>query len=757
MKLNNKGFTMVELLVAMAIMGLLIIMAFPTIRAIQTNNTNTKYEEYGKAVVSAAKLYVDSYGEDLFDSSNNQKKSINLDQLIKKDLIKDIGVSGSTCTNGSSVNVIKYKDDYTYCLNLICTAKGTTKDVFKKVSQDGQCKNLTLYQVTYNISNHDPYAVSVIEGNEHTVIDPSVMGFSEANDHVKFDIWTSSQVGNKNPGEKVTVNSNITFNAKLLPLTYKVKYRPSGLSGVSGAELMGPDTCKVGTPCLLKENKFSKDYYSFKYYTYNSGTYKPGYDIDKKVNITSDGQTVNIDATFRKNTLTLNYYSNGGTLKPSPTQVCPVYAGCSKSECKWPQPDTCKGKTGLLISSENTFNYDGFKSLRAYNTVNGSLYMTRSGCTGTDYWFVNEAGSKLKISQATNFKDVAAFANAVNQGNNLKKKDVTVNVFAEWNCPSAITCAAGKYLPANKTTCATCTSGNYCVGGTFNKKSTDQGLSPCPSGYKNSAAGSSKDTQCYMNVAKNHYVKTAKASSSTACASNSYSSAHKVYYGKTSSCSKKYTITIKKGTGVDWVSLDGSKTTLTKTVASGTSVTINADPSDYYQIEKWTDSSGAKKYSSAENTIPVTSNMTLTAVARTNKITLIYYYNGGKLTNGPRQKCLPVSSPQLSGCKKDECADGKTCYKTPGKDDYAYDESWAKEGVRNYAKKATGTIYLTKSGKKATAYWHVGSSGSSIKIHETNETFSTGLKLAQKCGGSYAKDLKTKDITIRLYAGWKNA
>ena len=109
MKLNNKGFTMVELLVAMAIMGLLVIMAFPAIRAIQTNNTNTKYEEYGKAVVSAAKLYVDSYGEDVFDSSNNQKRAVNLDQLVNKDLIKDINVSESTCVDGSSVNVIKYK------------------------------------------------------------------------------------------------------------------------------------------------------------------------------------------------------------------------------------------------------------------------------------------------------------------------------------------------------------------------------------------------------------------------------------------------------------------------------------------------------------------------------------------------------------------------------------------------------------------------------------------------------------------------
>ena len=41
-KWNKKGFTMVELFVAMAIMGLLVIMAFPTIRSIQMNNQEKK-------------------------------------------------------------------------------------------------------------------------------------------------------------------------------------------------------------------------------------------------------------------------------------------------------------------------------------------------------------------------------------------------------------------------------------------------------------------------------------------------------------------------------------------------------------------------------------------------------------------------------------------------------------------------------------------------------------------------------------------
>ncbi len=121
--INSKGFTMVELLVAMAIMGLLVIMAFPTIRAVQTNNTKKKYEAYGDTVVSAAKMYVDSYGMDLFDPDRvNEQQLIKVEDLVKKDLIKDINISDSSCINGESeVGVIKFNNDYTYCLNLKCT------------------------------------------------------------------------------------------------------------------------------------------------------------------------------------------------------------------------------------------------------------------------------------------------------------------------------------------------------------------------------------------------------------------------------------------------------------------------------------------------------------------------------------------------------------------------------------------------------------------------------------------------------------
>lgn len=48
---------------------------------------------------------------------------------------------------------------------------------------------------------------------------------------------------------------------------------------------------------------------------------------------------------------------------------------------------------------------------------------------------------------------------------------------------SKTSCASGKYLPANSTSCTSCKSRYYlCIGGTFAKSSSDQGITKCPSG-----------------------------------------------------------------------------------------------------------------------------------------------------------------------------------------------------------------------------------------------------------------------------------
>ena len=97
-------------------------------------------------------------------------------------------------------------------------------------------------------------------------------------------------------------------------------------------------------------------------------------------------------------------------------------------------------------------------------------------------------------------------------------------------------CSAGNYLPANKTSCATCTSANYCPGGTWKISTKNQGINPCPNGYKNSNKGSSKITQCFRKVEAGYYLAKKQATSNTICPANKYKEAHNVYYNSTSSC-----------------------------------------------------------------------------------------------------------------------------------------------------------------------------------------------------------------------------
>jgi len=87
----------------------------------------------------------------------------------------------------------------------------------------------------------------------------------------------------------------------------------------------------------------------------------------------------------------------------------------------------------------------------------------------------------------------------------------TANANATWSVNS-YTCPAGTYLPDGDTwssdsqygndNCAACTAGSYCAGGTLQySEANDVGITACPSGYTNSAANATAQSQCYRTCA----------------------------------------------------------------------------------------------------------------------------------------------------------------------------------------------------------------------------------------------------------------
>ena len=212
MKLNNKGFTMVELLVAMAIMGLLVIMAFPTIRAIQTNNTEKKFKSFGQSMLSGARLYVDSYGEDLFDASlTNETVDINVSDMVKKQIVDTTVINESDCSE-SKVFVVKYGDDYTYCLYLMCKSGNT--EVFKLDDFDKktQCKKFETVSIEYIYKDLKRVDVKTKGVENYVVLPPNTL-FSSVDS--SFNKWLYGTNTYYNPGDKIggKINNNISLKA----------------------------------------------------------------------------------------------------------------------------------------------------------------------------------------------------------------------------------------------------------------------------------------------------------------------------------------------------------------------------------------------------------------------------------------------------------------------------------------------------------------------------------------------------------------
>ena len=86
MKKKNKGFTLVELLVAVVVLGIIMGLSYPMVRNMQKQNDKKQYETYAEGMMTSARLYVDSYDEDMFGHHTSGCAYITYQELEEKDL-----------------------------------------------------------------------------------------------------------------------------------------------------------------------------------------------------------------------------------------------------------------------------------------------------------------------------------------------------------------------------------------------------------------------------------------------------------------------------------------------------------------------------------------------------------------------------------------------------------------------------------------------------------------------------------------------
>ena len=123
MKKKN-GFTLAELLVVVVILGIITGISIPLIRSLTEKNRQREYTTYLETLKQSAKLYVNSYEEDLFGHENSGCAIIRYSQLEEKKLIKDIAVRDVSCDSEDTyVKVVKLDGKTSYASTIRCGSR----------------------------------------------------------------------------------------------------------------------------------------------------------------------------------------------------------------------------------------------------------------------------------------------------------------------------------------------------------------------------------------------------------------------------------------------------------------------------------------------------------------------------------------------------------------------------------------------------------------------------------------------------------
>ncbi len=153
-RIKNGGFTLVELLVTMAILGIITGISLPVLNKFMESNKYTRLEHYSNILESRAKLYVDSYVEDLFTSSSPDCNYITAEMLRRKNMFVDMDDSGLSCnSNNTFIKVSKISGRFYYKVYLGCASKNV-------LNSEGIIPNGKVTEIYPKKGNKNPYSIS---------------------------------------------------------------------------------------------------------------------------------------------------------------------------------------------------------------------------------------------------------------------------------------------------------------------------------------------------------------------------------------------------------------------------------------------------------------------------------------------------------------------------------------------------------------------------------------------------------------------
>lgn len=154
-RINNKGFTLVELLATISILAIIMLMAIPNVVGIVQKGRNKTYIEDAKKMVVLAKYKVKTDVATKNDLKNKGHITISLKVLDQGKEIKDAPNGGEYDRDNSYVKIEKSNDKYEYYVTLFEDYKGIKQGLqdlpYTELLKDNAYKNVKTFTNDSNV------------------------------------------------------------------------------------------------------------------------------------------------------------------------------------------------------------------------------------------------------------------------------------------------------------------------------------------------------------------------------------------------------------------------------------------------------------------------------------------------------------------------------------------------------------------------------------------------------------------------------